>query len=875
MNLQTGSELSPFQHIRRRAVDAPQATAILAPERERLTYAQLWRQIENIAETFRHMSGRVVAVALPDGPDLTLAILGTSLRCVCAPINPRMPIPEFQAHLTALAPEALIVEAANIPAIHCAEALGIQVWEAQLAPQAIAGVFELSLGNPGSPQGQGSLVDPGLLLSTSATTGRSKLVPLKDANLQAQCLQTARALELSNVDRLLSLMPLFHLQGILTFLAQLYSGGCVICAPGFDAVQFLSWLEEFGPTWYTASPTMHRAILTLLDGRDFPAPCRLRFVRSIGAPLPPTLIASLESALNAPVIEGYGLTEVGAVTSNPLPPGRRKPGSVGVVTGAEVAIFDKSGQPVLPGSEGEIRIRGAAVTAGYWNDPDANRDSFSNGWLRTGDLGRFDEDSYLYITGRVKEVVNRGGEKIMPQEIDVALAAHPAVMEAAGFGIPHPTLGEDIVAAVVLRGGAPVTEHELREFVAGRVAAFKVPRRIVFVDRIPKGATGKTRRIALRDEWAGIVQRATISGASPLELKLVEIWNRILQNEVGPDDDFFAAGGDSLAAIVMLAEARSALAVDPSLLDRIDFFEKPTIRSLARIVSDCGNTSEKPESALLALQPNGSGRPLFLMPDATSEPYYFRGLAKHLGKSQPLLALRYPTGRPLGSHTVEGVAASCRAVICSVQSRGPYRISGHCFGGIVAFETARQLVAAGEEVDLLALLDTTTPGYPKLQPHWRRYAQALRAGLTRRAGHQVTVRDVAAHIGYLAARTRFSASARWRFRLAASPLASVFPQSGGAEIANETAGRNYAPQPTAVRAVQFLAAAQPVGTRLLDDPRMEWRRFALLGFESHQTPGDHLSMLAEPNVQNLAAQLQQVLSRSSAPCAVRIAAAAG
>ena len=875
MNLQAGSKLSPFQHIRQSAVDAPDASAVLAPGRERLTYAQLWRQIENIAVNFHPMSGRVVAVALPDGPDLALVILGTSFQCVCAPMNPRMPIQEFQAHLTALAPAALIVEAANMPAIHGAERLGIQVWEARPTPQAGAGVFELSLRSRASRQCQGSPADPGLLLSTSATTGRAKLVPLTHANLQAQCLQTARALELSNLDRLLSLMPLFHLQGILTFLAQFYSGGCVICVPGFDAEQFLSWLEEFRPTWYTASPTMHRAIQTLLESRDLPTPCRLRFVRSIGAPLPPALIASLESTLSAPVIEGYGLTEVGAVTSNPLPPGRRKPGSVGIVTGAEVAIFDKSGHPVQPGSEGEIRIRGAAVTDGYWNDPDANADSFSHGWLRTGDLGRFDEESYLFITGRGKEVVNRGGEKIMPQEIDVALAAHPAVLEAAGFGVPHPTLGEDIAAAVVLRAGIPVTEHELREFVAGRVAAFKVPRRIVFVEQIPKGATGKARRIALRHEWAGMVQPAAISGASPLELKLIEIWNRILQNEVGLDDDFFAAGGDSLAAIVMLAEVRSALAVDPSLLDRIDFFEKPTIRSLARIVSDCGNTSEKPESALLALQPSGSGRPLFLMPDATSEPYYFRGLAKHLGKRQPLLALRYPTGRPLGSHTVECVAANCRAVIRSVQSRGPYLIAGHCFGGIVAFETARQFVAAGEEVDLLALLDTTTPGYPKVHPHWRRYAQALRAGLTRRAGHQVTARDVAAHFGYLAARARLLASARWRFRLAASPLASVFPQSGSAEMANETAGRNYAPQPTAVRAVQFLAAAQPIGTRLLDDPRMEWRRFALRGFEAHPTPGDHLSMLAEPNVQSLAAQLQHVLSRSTTPCDVRIASAAG
>ena len=838
--------LSFFEELRLRAASLPNSRALAAPDREPLTYGRLWSQIESIAEIFAPHARRVIAVSLPDGPDLAVAILGISFQCLCAPLNPKLPAPELQDRLSALAPAALIVEAGETQAITCAEHLGIQVWELCSARGSEAGIFELLPRGPALQRSGCGSSDAGLLLHTSATTGRPKLVPLSHSNLRAQCLQTSGALALTSTDTFLSLMPLFHLQGILAILAQLYSGGGVICAPGFDVTQFQDWLDQFWPTWYTANPTMHRAILTLYRGGRLRPPQQLRFVRSIGAPLPLDLIHSLESALGAPVIEGYGLTEVGAATSNPLPPGRRKPGSVGISTGAEVAIFDASGYRVAPGVEGEIRIGGAAVTAGYWNDSEATRSSFRDGWLQSGDLGRFDEEGYLYVTGRAKEVVNRGGEKIMPQEIDVALTAHPDVAEAAGFGVPHPTLGEDIVAVVVRRSGASITERELREFLASLLAAFKVPRRILFVDRIPKGATGKPRRMVLREEFGTLWQPASLSGASELELSLAEIWKRILQTEVGLDDDFFAAGGDSLAATVMLAEVRAVLAVDASLLQRVDFFENPTIRSLARIVSECGNTAERPESALIALQPNGSRRPLFLLPDASSEPYYFRGLAKHLGKNQPTLALRYASNGDAGVRTVEGVAAHCRAIIRSVQPHGPYLLAGHCFGGIVAFETARQMIAAGEEVELLALLDTTTPGFPKAPAHWRKYARALR---------RVTAREAVEHVRYLATRARLLSAARWRRRVAVSP--NVI----GMGVANETAGRNYSPQPVTVRVLQFIASDQHIGTRILDDPRLEWRRFALSGFESHATPGDHLSILFEPNVQSLAAQLGRALCR--------------
>jgi acyl-CoA synthetase (AMP-forming)/AMP-acid ligase II/thioesterase domain-containing protein len=851
-----------LDQIRSWAVDAPDSIALRAPERDSLTYTQLWNRIEALVETFAGSAGQVVAMALSDGPDLAAAVLGTSLRCLSAPLNAKLAAPEFEAYLAALDPSALVVEAGHSSAIAAAERLGISVWELKVAPGSAAGDFSLSCRGESPPKVASAPSDPGLILLTSATTGTPKLVPLNHGNLRAQCLQTAGALQLSAQDRFLSLMPLFHLQGILAIFSQLYAGGSAICAPGFDASRFLDCIEEFQPTWFTASPTTHRAILALLDSGRRAMPCRLRFVRSIGAPLSPDLIASIEAAINAPVIEGYGMTELGAATSNPLPPGRRKPGSVGKSTGAEVAIFDASGQRVAHGMEGEIRIRGAAVTRGYRNNDQANRESFCNGWIRTGDLGRFDEDGYLYVTGRMKEVINRGGEKIMPHEVDAALATHPAVLDAAAFGVPHASLGEDIVAAVVTRPGMTASEADLREFVAGRVAAFKVPRRVLFVDRIPKGATGKPRRMTLREEFGSLWQRASLEDASELELKLVDIWKRILQTEVGVQDDFFAAGGDSLAATVMLAEVRASLAVSPSLLDCVDFFESPTIRTLARIVSECGTTNEKPQSTLLALQPNGYLRPLFLMPDATSDPYYFRNLAKHLGKDQPALALRYASTNGSGAAlTVEQVAAHCVKVMRSVQPNGPYRVAGHCFGGIVAFETARQFLAAGEETELLALLDATTPGYPKPAAHWRRYVRALGGAFSADPARSVLAREAVEHVRHVATRVRLMSSARWRRRLATSPLAAALPAIGSSVSYNETAGRNYIPQPAALHVVQFIADDQRIDAKILDDPRLEWRRFASAGFEVRHAPGDHQSMFAEPHVEKLAEQLRALLSR--------------
>jgi acyl-CoA synthetase (AMP-forming)/AMP-acid ligase II len=258
-------------------------------------------------------------------------------------------------------------------------------------------------------------------------------------------------------------------------------------------------MGEARPTWYTAVPTMHQTILARAARhaqviRDNP----LRFIRSSSSALPPQVIAELETTFNAPVVESYGMTEAAhQMASNPLPPAVRKRGSVGIAAGPEVAIMDPEGRLLQAGENGEIVIRGANVTAGYQNNPKANAEAFTNGWFRTGDQGTMDPEGYVSITGRLKEIINRGGEKISPREVDEVLMDHPAVRQVVTFAVPHDKLGEDVAAAVVLREGAAATEKELREFLGSRLAAFKVPRTILFLDEIPKGATGKLQRIGL------------------------------------------------------------------------------------------------------------------------------------------------------------------------------------------------------------------------------------------------------------------------------------------------------------------------------------------------------------------------------------------
>lgn len=487
---------------------ADTAVAIAAPECPPLTFQQLRDQIRRTVDALNRFGvGRNdrVAIVLPNGPEMAVAFLSVAAGATAAPLNPAYRTDEFEFYLTDLKAKALLVEGASqSPAVEVATRLGIGVIAATRPSNAPAGAFDLKpeTGTPTAARrtGMAQPDDVALILHTSGTTSRPKIVPLMQRNVCASAHNIVRTLALGAQDRGLNIMPLFHIHGLMAgLLAPLAAGGSVYCTPGFNALKFFTWMSDARPTWYTAVPTMHQSILArAARSRDVIAANPLRFIRSSSSSLAPQVIHELEQTFNTPVIESYGMTEAShQMASNPLPPQARKPGTVGVAAGPEVAIMDERGKLVASGETGEIVIRGANVTPGYENNPKANADAFVDGWFRTGDQGVMDVDGYLSITGRLKEIINRGGEKISPREVDEVLMDHAAVQQVVTFAMPHEKLGEEVAAAVVLREGAAATEKELREFAATRLADFKVPRRILFLAEIPKGATGKLQRIGL------------------------------------------------------------------------------------------------------------------------------------------------------------------------------------------------------------------------------------------------------------------------------------------------------------------------------------------------------------------------------------------
>ena len=487
-----------------------EAPAIGAPGRKSLTYGGLAAQIAGtVSDLNRFGIGRNdrVAVVLPNGPEMAAAFLAVSAGASSAPLNPSYTKDEFAFYLQDLGAKVVIVEAVSTsPALEAAAELGVPVLTISWEDTDPAGTFRIDasdLSGKPSQTGWSEGLDEALVLHTSGTTSRPKVVPLSTQNVLASAGNVGASLALTPDDTGLNIMPLFHIHGLIaSLLASVAAGAHVVCTPGFNALKFFGWVDEVSPTWYTAVPTMHQAILgRAARNRDIVQAARLRFARSSSSSLPPPVMAELEEVLVCPVIEAYGMTEAAhQMACNPLPPVARKPGTVGCAAGPEIAIMDPGGTILAQGESGEIVIRGPNVFSGYENNPDANATAFSNGWFRTGDLGVLDADGYLTISGRLKEIINRGGEKIAPREVDDVLQAHPAIDQIVTFALPHDKLGEAVAAVVVFKEGEAAEVAELKAYAAERLAAFKVPATIIVRDEIPKGATGKLQRIGLAEK---------------------------------------------------------------------------------------------------------------------------------------------------------------------------------------------------------------------------------------------------------------------------------------------------------------------------------------------------------------------------------------
>lgn len=821
--------------IHERALQSPASPAILAPGRATLSYGELEDAIHGLQAKFSALGLEAsdrVALVCSNGPAMAISFLAIADYASCAPLNPAYRGNEFEFYLSDLEPRAIVLEAGLDSAIReVARARGIPVFELTPDLQLHGAASEV----PRIPRDANEVA---LLLHTSGTTSRPKLIQLTRGNLLASAKNIARSLELTPEDRCLNVMPLFHVHGLVgALLSSIVSGGSVICSPGFVAPKFFAWVAEFRPTWYTAVPTIHQSVVARavgIEGHSF------RFIRSCSAALAPSLMQEMETIFRVPVVEAYGMTEAAhQMASNPLPPRRRKPGSVGVAAGPEISII-----------EGEVAVRGPNV--------------YTDGWFRTGDQGYLDEEGYLFLTGRSKEIINRGGEKIAPREIDEVLLQHPAVAQAVAFAVPHQSLGEAVAAAVVWRHGLNVTESALREFAAERLADFKVPEKLVFLEEIPKGPTGKIQRIGLAEKLgigeipvARSAQANFVAPRTNVEKKIALLVAAALGvQRVGLHDNFFDLGGDSLLLTALLAKIRESTGVDVAL---IRFLQDPTVHGV------CERLQQAAESQALGIVVRAGALPaLFCIPGSHGNLVGFFRLAQHLGTEQPVTAFQLPKVQSGGAgYTVEGLAARYVSELLALQPEGPYYLAGACTGGMVAYEMAHQLWSQGKTVGLLALMDC--------------YYQAAdgvgekigyRVGLLRKRFNyhrrRLSEAGVSGSAAYLRPRLlAFAHGLRERAEELAygGVLRMGLPLATGGldpRLAIRRAAAAYEP-PDWPGPLELFCVEEP-RVDAYDYPQMGWEGKAQGGARVHQLPGSHMAMLSEPCVVILANQLRDCMA---------------
>ena len=480
--------------------------AITSKDNLPLYYEDLKKLIHNISGQLsanKISNTDRAAIVLPNGPHMATSFLAVSSYMSAAPLNPNYKSEEYEFYLKDLKPKIVIVEKnSKNSVVDIAKKIGIPLVEIKTSKNQPTGFFDLF-----DNQSEYNLPeenDEALVLHTSGTTSRPKIVPLSNSNIFSSSSNISSSLKLTKEDHCLNIMPLFHIHGLIAVLAASMKVGASVCASeGFNALKFLELASSEKITWYSGVPTMHQTILMRANKNlEMAKNLKLRFLRSSSASLPPAIFEKLNDVFECPVIEAYGMTEAThQMTSNPLPPQKQKPGFVGIPAGPEVCIMNEKDEILNQGEEGEVCIKGTNVTSGYENNPEANKTSFSNGWFRTGDQGYFDQEGYLKISGRLKEIINKGGEKISPLEVDNVLMDHPAIEVAVCFGYNDKMLGEEIATAIIIKENQNCSEDDVKNYAKEKLAKFKVPKKIFFVEEIPKGATGKLQRNTLAKKF--------------------------------------------------------------------------------------------------------------------------------------------------------------------------------------------------------------------------------------------------------------------------------------------------------------------------------------------------------------------------------------
>lgn len=702
---------------------------------ERLTYGELLGAVSDLASELRVRGigpADAVLVSLPNGPSMLTAILGTMCAAACAPMNPAYTRSELNALADQLRPKALVTErGSSSPAALLAEERGLPSIE-------FDGLRVVRSSKEHAAPPDPAETSTALVLHTAGTTAMPKQVPLTHANLVAAARNVVASLQLSPADRCLNVMPLFHSHGLLgAALSTLHAGASIVCTPGMDPRRFLEWAASFGCTWYTAASTVHQLVLRA------PGEWKgLRFMRSASGPLVPQVAVELERRFGAPMIEVYGMTEAYQIAANPLPPGERRLGTVGRPTGTEVGVLGDDEAVSTAGGEGEIVVRGPAVFGGYSSPGSANTDAFVDGWFRTGDLGRISEDGYLNITGRVKEQINRGGEKISPREVEESLLDHPDVVDAMAFAIPDPELGEEIGVALVVREGATVDVMAVRTYLHGRISPFKIPRRVVLTDQIPVSSTGKPQRLAFARQFAGESADAEPPGAVPVgadastEARLASMWREVigLDEPPSPEDGFFQLGGTSLAAMELVVRIEEELGVD---LPMLDLLEVPALGALATRVDQL--RSSDGSAPLLRHYRKGSGEgSLVLIPGQFGMAVGLNLIADAVDADVDLYLFDYPGHRP-GQVPLQTIDELACCLVDELNDAGITRdvaLYGNSMGGWVAFEAGRRLTEEGRPPRFVAIGDMYSPYFASKSSPLRPSLPRRVRNRLRRAAHQ-------------------------------------------------------------------------------------------------------------------------------------------
>lgn len=736
---------TPFPDIltllRARSAASPDAIAIEDITGGARSYLSLLRRTEALAAQISDLAEGGhrprIGIVMPNGGVLAETLLAVTCIGVALPFNPAYTAPEFESYFTQTDIRFVLTLSDFAPvARQVAERLGLRVIDVDMLPTETAGrITAIPAPDPDAVA---------MVLLTSGSTGLAKRVPLSHRNVCTSARDVSVSLRLAPADRCLTMWEMFHVGGLVDLLlAPLHSGGTVIVTPGFAAQQFFDLVPSRKPTWFQAVPAaLGELSLTARRNGIVPAGSSLRFLRSVAAALSPALMAEAEALFGIPVLQTFGMTEAGPlITSTGFDAANRVQGSVGRSCGTEIGIFDEDWKRRQPDTEGEVAIRGPNVFSGYEADPVANLAAFRDGWFRTGDLGRVDPEGRLFLTGRIKELVNRGGEKINLREVDDALLSHPAVQEAASFPIPHRTLGEDVAAAVVLRPDTDASETSIRDAVAARLAAFKVPRSIVFLPALPHTAVGKIDRRQLASDALVLINARDArpvpdDATSATEARIAAIWARELGlHSVGPRDDFVSLGGDSLAAVrVMLGvEAAFATPLPDDILATIT-----TVRAMAELLGnrflahsgeqkragDVGLSEDRRK--IVAVIAMGSIPVLrtgsifkVLNRDATGQSviWFFnrpaakmRAMSEHFPANRPFYG-GYSGGKifDMSDDTMNRLARLYLAEITAEFPQGSFIIGGNCKGARLAWEVTKLLQQQGRIVERLCLVEFSSP----------------------------------------------------------------------------------------------------------------------------------------------------------------------